>query len=48
MRYRTFLSYNIIGGITWVVIFLFAGYFFGNIPFVKDNLSLIIILIIFI
>ena len=48
MRYRTFLSYNIIGGIKWVVIFLFAGYFFGNIPFVKDNLSLIIILIIFI
>ncbi len=46
MNYPTFLSYNIIGGISWVALFLFAGYFFGNLDFVKSNLTLIIILII--
>lgn len=46
MEYLTFLSYNIIGGVFWVAIFVFPGYYFGNIQYVKDNLSLIIILIV--
>jgi membrane-associated protein len=46
MKYKKFLSYNIIGGILWVALMLSLGYFFGNIPFVKNNFSLIIILIV--
>ncbi len=48
MNYGKFLSYNIIGGILWVLIATLAGYFFGNISFVKDNFSLVIIGVIFI
>ena len=46
MNYSKFLAFNIIGGILWVLLFLFAGYYFGNLNFVKNNLSLIIIAII--
>jgi membrane-associated protein len=48
MNYRKFLSYNIVGGISWIALFLFAGYFFGNIQFVKNNFETVIIAIIFI
>lgn len=48
MQYRTFLSYNIVGGVVWVALFLFAGFFFGAIPFVKDNLTTIVFSIIII
>lgn len=37
MNYRTFLTYNIIGGILWVTTLTFAGYFFGGLPLIKDN-----------
>lgn len=43
MHYRIFALYNIIGGLLWVTLFIFAGYFFGNIPIVRENLTLIII-----
>src|SRR5271157_300757 len=46
MKYRHFLMYNVLGGITWVCLFLISGYFFGGIPVVQQNLSLIVILIV--
>ncbi|HLC67767.1 MAG TPA: VTT domain-containing protein [archaeon] len=46
MDYRSFLSYNVVGGIAWVSAFLAAGYFFGNLDIVKNNLSAVIISII--
>jgi membrane-associated protein len=48
MSYGKFISYNIVGGILWVFLFTLAGYFFGNLPFVKDNFSLVVIAIILI
>jgi membrane-associated protein len=48
MSYRNFLTYNVAGGVVWVSIFLFAGFFFGNIPVVKHNFSLVVIAIILI
>lgn len=48
MKYTDFIKYNIIGSILWVSICTFAGYFFGNIPVVKENFSTIILAIIFI
>jgi membrane-associated protein len=41
-----FISYSIIGGILWTGLFLFVGYFFGNIPIIKDNFSIVVIIII--
>ena len=46
MPYDFFIRWNVIGGITWVAIFTFLGYFFGNIPFVQHNFELVIIAII--
>ena len=48
MSYGYFISYNVIGGILWTSLFLGAGYFFGNLTFVKDNFSLVIIAIVLI
>lgn len=48
MRYREFIFYNIIGGIIWVLIFVLGGFFFGQIPAIKNNFSLMIIAIIII
>lgn len=42
MSYSHFITYNVVGGIIWTALFTFAGYFFGNIPFVKENFELVI------
>ena len=46
MTYHHFLAYNVIGGVLWVTLFSYLGYFFGNLPIVKDNLSLVLVAII--
>jgi membrane-associated protein len=46
MTYGTFLAYNVIGGVAWVAICVFSGYFFGNIPVVKKNFSIVVLAII--
>ena len=46
MSYPTFLAYNVIGGVAWVAICVFSGYFFGNVPVVKKNFSLVVLAII--
>lgn len=46
MSYRKFFMYNVIGAFIWVGLFTYAGYFFGNIPFVRDNFSTVILAII--
>jgi membrane-associated protein len=43
MEYRRFLTFNVAGALLWVVLLTYAGYFFGNLPVVKNNLSLVII-----
>ncbi len=48
MTYSHFILYNVIGGISWVAIFTFGGYYFGNLPFVRDNFEIVIFAIIFI
>lgn len=46
MHYYYFMVYNLIGGALWVGIFCYAGYFFGDLPFVQKNLKLLIVAII--
>lgn len=48
MTYGKFLTYNVVGGVLWVGIFLLAGYFFGGLDIVQENFSLVIIAIILI
>lgn len=48
MSYRKFLPYDILGGILWVSIFVFGGYLFGNLTFVKNNFSIIVVAIVLI
>jgi membrane-associated protein len=46
MGYPRFLTYNLIGGVLWVALFTFAGYFFANIPFVENHFPLVILAIV--
>ncbi|MCL5428541.1 MAG: DedA family protein [Chloroflexi bacterium] len=48
MTYGKFLVYNVVGGMLWVGLFTFLGYFFGNIPAVQENFTLVVLGIIFI
>lgn len=48
MNYYYFMIYNLIGGAAWITIFCYAGYFFGDLPFVQDNLKLLIVAIVII
>jgi len=46
MTYLKFISYNVIGGLLWPALFIYGGYFFGNLPLVKNNFSVVILVII--
>ncbi len=47
MKYGEFFAYNVIGGFAWIFLLTFAGYYFGQIPVVKNNFTAVIMLIIF-
>lgn len=48
MTYWRFIGYNVIGGVAWIAACIFAGYYFGNLPVVRKNFSLVIVAIVFI
>jgi membrane-associated protein len=48
MNYFKFIIYNVVGGIGWVALFVYGGYFFGNLPVIRKNFTLVIFAIIFI
>ena len=48
MTYGHFIAYNVVGGIAWVAIFTFGGYFFGNLDFVQENFTFVVLAIILI
>ena len=48
MNYKHFIFYNFMGGAFWVTLFLFTGFFFGNLPWVKDHFEYLIIVIVLI
>jgi len=43
MSYARFLPYNVVGGVAWISALVYAGYLFGNIPWVRDNLAFIVL-----
>jgi len=48
MTYPRFIAYNVIGGVAWVALFVFGGYYFGKLPFIQQNFSFVLLAIIFI
>lgn len=46
MNYTKFIAYNVIGGIAWVALFIFGGYLFAGIDFVRNNFSIVVLAII--
>jgi membrane-associated protein len=48
MRYRVFVTYSALGSVAWISSLTLAGYFFGNIPIIKNNLTLMIVAIVLI
>jgi len=48
MKYGHFAFYNVIGGVAWVSLFLWGGYFFGNVPFIKEKFHYVVVAIILI
>ena len=48
MNYPKFITYNMLGGFMWVILFLGGGYFFGGLPFIKQHFSIVVIAIIII
>jgi len=48
MHYGRFIAYNVIGGFIWIYFFLYAGYWFGGLPFIQRNFKLVILAIIII
>jgi membrane-associated protein len=46
MSYGRFLTYNLVGAVLWVGLLVLAGYFFGNVPVVRENFSLVVLAII--
>lgn len=48
MRRSTFAAYNFVGGFTWVTLFIWGGYLFGNVPLIKNNFGIVTISIIII
>ena len=47
MTYSKFMSYNVLGALLWIFLLTLAGFFFGNLKIVKENFSLVILMIIF-
>jgi membrane-associated protein len=43
MRYRHFLMFNVAGAVLWVALLAYAGFFFGNLPLVRNNLTVVIL-----
>jgi membrane-associated protein len=48
MNYTRFLGFNVVGGAAWVALFTLGGFYFGNLPLVRDHFELVIVLIIFV
>ena len=46
MEYRHFILYNVVGGVVWILIFTIAGFYFGNLPMIRKNFTLVIFAII--
>jgi membrane-associated protein len=48
MTYGRFITYNVVGGVAWILVFTLAGYFFGNIPMVQRNFTMVIMALVII